>query len=69
MRRRASAALAAAAVFAIGAAPSFAENRVALVIGNGAYNMPRGCPTRRTTPQTYRLRSSGRDLRPFSPPI
>lgn len=36
MRRRALAALAAAAL-ATGAAPSFAENRVALVIGNGAY--------------------------------
>jgi len=36
MRRRALAALAAAAL-AISAAPSFAENRVALVIGNGAY--------------------------------
>jgi hypothetical protein len=36
MRRRALAALA-AAVLAISAAPSFAENRVALVIGNGAY--------------------------------
>ena len=36
MRRQALAALA-AAVLAISAAPSFAENRVALVIGNGAY--------------------------------
>src|SRR6201993_3912402 len=36
MRRRALAALAAAAL-AISAAPSFAENRVALAIGNGAY--------------------------------
>ena len=36
MRRQALAALV-AAVLAIGAAPSFAENRVALVIGNGAY--------------------------------
>ena len=39
MRRRALAALAAAALAAsaISAAPSFAENRVALVIGNGDY--------------------------------
>src|SRR3984885_4269392 len=36
MRRQALAALV-AAVLAISAAPSFAENRVALVIGNGAY--------------------------------
>src|ERR1700750_1387449 len=44
MRRRALAALAAAAL-AISAVPSFAENRVALVIGNGAYEHAPRLPT------------------------
>ncbi len=43
MRRRALAALA-AAVLAFSAVPSFAENRVALVIGNGAYASVKALP-------------------------
>jgi hypothetical protein len=58
MRRDALSAFFAVLFLSIFVGPAFANKRVALVIGNGAYAHAPHLPNRPTTPRTWPLRSN-----------